>query len=250
MIARIIRIIGVWLLLVLPLGFANASTVSYDKVLTVAIDATYPPFSFRENGKYVGFDLDLLAAVAKEAGFKYQIKPMDFVGVIPSLQAGLVDMAVAAMTVRPNRAEVVDFSTPYYETALVAMSKKGNGIRELDDLAGKIIGTKLATAPADFVSKQFPKADIKLFDSIATSVMALRSGMVDAVVFDEPVMIYYAKSQGVDNFEMSSPFGSKDHYAIGLPKGSPMTAVVDKALAEIHRNGVYDAIYDKWLRLR
>lgn len=86
----------------LALAFAVSSQAA-DKKLVVATDTAFVPFEFKKGNEYVGFDIDLWAAVAKELKLDYELKPMDFSGIIPALQTKNVDVALAGITITEER---------------------------------------------------------------------------------------------------------------------------------------------------
>ena len=107
------------------------------KELVVAHDTNFMPFEFKgPDGKFTGFDIELWETIAKKLGLSYKFQPMDFNGIIPGLQSGQVDVGIAGMTIKPERAEVVDFSDPYFDAQQALLVRKGSGIRSLDDLRG------------------------------------------------------------------------------------------------------------------
>jgi len=77
--------------------------------LLVAVDTAFVPFEFKEGDKYVGFDIDLWDAVAKELKLDYKLQPMDFNGILPALQTKNVDVALAGITIKEERKKVIDF---------------------------------------------------------------------------------------------------------------------------------------------
>ena len=81
------------------------------ETLRVGSETVYPPFEFLDSasGKYVGFDIDLINAIGKKAGFDVQIYSMGLDGLVPALVSGSIDVAVSALTITPERAAKVDF---------------------------------------------------------------------------------------------------------------------------------------------
>ena len=96
-------------LIVLGLVFSTVLATTY----VVGTSADFPPFEYVQNGKYVGFDLGLIKAIAKTEGFNIQIRDMAFDSLIPALKVGVIDIAIAGMTITKERENVVDFSNPY-----------------------------------------------------------------------------------------------------------------------------------------
>ena len=114
--------------------------------LIVATDTAFVPFEFKEGDKYVGFDIDLWDAIAQEIGVTYELRPMDFAGIIPALQTGQVDVALAGITIKPERQEVIDFSDGYYDSGLLLMVPADSKITSSADLAGKTLAVKTGTS--------------------------------------------------------------------------------------------------------
>ena len=105
------------------------------------------PFEFKDkDGTYVGFDIELWDTIAKDLSLEYKLQPMDFNGLIPALQTGSVDVAIAAMTIKAKREEVVDFAYPYYNAGLLLLVRGDETrINGIEDLADKVVATKLGT---------------------------------------------------------------------------------------------------------
>ena len=89
--------------------------------LVVATDTAFVPFEFKEGDKYVGFDIDMWDAIAKEIGVTYTLQPMDFNGIIPALQTKQVDVALAGITIKDERKKAIDFSDGYYDSGFLLM---------------------------------------------------------------------------------------------------------------------------------
>lgn len=233
--------------LALVLALPATTALAQDRELVVATDTAFVPFEFKQDGKYTGFDIDLWAAIAKEAGLKYRLQPMDFNGIIPGLQTRNIDAALAGITIRDDRKKVIDFSDPYYESGLaILVNNDNNTIKTAADLAGKTVAVKIGTATVDYLRKEVPKAELKLFPNIDNAFLELATGRVDAVVHDTPNVQYYANTGGKGKVKVVGALKSGDYYGIGFPKGSDLVPVVNKALKALQANGQYDALYTKW----
>lgn len=218
------------------------------ETLTVGSDTSFKPFEFTQDGKIVGFDIDLWGEIAKDLGLKYEIKSMDFNGLIPALQTKAIDVALAGMTIKDSRKAVVDFSDPYYASGLTALVKSdGSKVNSVADLHGKTIGAKGGTATIDYLKKNFADSTITSFPNIDNALLELQSGRVQAVIHDTPEMVYYAGTAGKGAVKvLAEPITSGDFYGIGFPKGSPLVAKVDADLKTIKSDGRYANIYKKW----
>ncbi|HWK71001.1 MAG TPA: glutamine ABC transporter substrate-binding protein GlnH [Burkholderiaceae bacterium] len=234
---------GLALAMALPAGNAAAQ----DKELLVATDTAFVPFEFKQDGKYTGFDIELWDAIAKQAGLKYSLRPMDFNGIIPGLQTRNIDVALAGITIRDDRKKVIDFSDPYYESGLaILVGKDNNTIKTAKDLEGKMVAVKIGTATVDYLKANVPNAKLKLFPNIDNAFLELATGRVDAVVHDTPNLQYFAKTGGQGRVKVVGSLKSGDFYGIAFPKGSDLVPTVNKALKALQDNGQYDALYTKW----
>ncbi|HEY9279924.1 MAG TPA: glutamine ABC transporter substrate-binding protein GlnH, partial [Eoetvoesiella sp.] len=227
--------------LAFALMLPSAGALAQSRELVVATDTAFVPFEFKQDGKYTGFDIELWEAIAKEAGLKYRLQPMDFNGIIPGLQTRNIDVALAGITIRDDRKQVIDFSDPYYESGLaILVGADNNNIKTAADLEGKMVAVKIGTATVDFLRKEVPKAELKLFPNIDNAFLELATGRVNAVVHDTPNVQYYANTAGKGKVKVVGALKSGDFYGIAFPKGSELVPVVNKALKALEANGQYD----------
>lgn len=225
-----------------PVAFAQEG-----RPLVVAVDTAFVPFEFKQGNEYVGFDIDLWTALAKQMNVKYKIQPMDFNGIIPGLQTKNIDAALAGITIRDDRKKVIDFSDPYYASGLsILVAEKNSTITSAKDLAGKTVAVKTGTATVDFLKKEVPDAELKLFPNIDNAYLELATGRVDAAVHDTPNIQYYANTAGKGRAKVVGSVKSGDSYAIAFPKGSALVPKVNDALKKIKASGEYETIYVKW----
>lgn len=225
----------------------SLSAQAKDKLL-VGVDTAFVPFEFKQNDKYVGFDIDLWDAIAKKMNVDYELRPMDFGGLIPGLQARNLDVAMAGITITPVRQQVVDFSEGYYDAdLLMAIKSSDNSITKFSDLAGKKVGLKQGTAAATYM-KAHVKADYVEFPNIDNAYLDLQAGNLDAVVHDTPNVLYYVKTAGNGKVKSASEGDSilPQQYGFALQKNSQYTAGVNKAIDALKQDGTYAKIYMKW----
>ena len=113
------------LVLSVVMVFAASPAFSQDKVYVNGIDANFPPFAFVDkNGVPDGFDVKALDWIAKDQGFKVKHQPMDWDGIIPSLNAKKIDIIASGMSINDKRKEQVNFSIPYWKIQQVLVAKK------------------------------------------------------------------------------------------------------------------------------
>ncbi|WP_437584900.1 transporter substrate-binding domain-containing protein [Paramicrobacterium sp. CJ85] len=214
----------------------------------VATDTSFVPFEFKDGGEYVGFDIDLINAVADEAGFKIDLKTTNFDGIIPGLQTGTFDIAIAGITIKPERAEKVDFSDPYYKSGLrIGVATDNDEIKDIEDLKGKNVATRLGSTSADYIEKNIEGATAKTFEQLDQAYLAVQSGSADAILYDAPNVAYYIKTKGKDSLKMVGDLLEAQDYGIAIAQGNEnLVKAIDKALATLKENGTYDEIYEKW----
>ncbi|SLM28915.1 glutamine transporter subunit; periplasmic binding component of ABC superfamily [Desulfamplus magnetovallimortis] len=240
------KIMTILVAFMVALSFAGNG---FAKNLTIATDTNFPPFEFKDpkTGNHTGFDVELWDAIAKHIGIEYDLQPMDFNGIIPGLQSGQLDAGIAGITIKPERAEVVDFSDPYYNAGLLLLVKATtNDIEKIEDLEGKIVATKLGTTSEDFLKKNAKAKEVKLYPNNDAMFMELMMGGADAVMFDSPVIANYVREVGKDSVKVVGPLYMGQSYGIGFPKGSELVGKVNEALKALKENGSYRALYLKW----
>lgn len=232
--------------------FISLSAVgpAHAEILTVAIDTNFPPFEFKdEHGRYTGFDIELWDAIAKKINKAYEFSPLDFKDILPGVQNGQFDVAIAGITIKPERKKSIDFSDAYYNSGLLILVREDeNTINNLEDLNGKIVATKFATSSADFLSRTVRTRDIKLFPNTDAMFLELISGGADAVIFDSPVIAEFMRQADGDLVKIVGPLYMGQSYGIAFPKESPLVKEVNTALKELRTDGSYEDLYRKWFR--
>ena len=228
---------------VLALGLGGAAGAAD---LVVATDTAFVPFEFKEGDKYVGFDIDMWDAIAKDLGVEFELRPMDFAGIIPALQTGQVDVALAGITITDERKQAIDFSDGYYDSGNLLMVATDSPIQSLDDLAGKTIAVKTGTAASDWAEQNLKDTTLRKFPNIDNAYLELRTGNVDGAFHDTPNILYYINTAGNGQVRSAGDQVMAQQYGIAFPKGSELVARVNDILAKMREDGRYDAIYEKW----
>jgi len=225
----------------------SGTSMAAGKELLIATDTAFVPFEFKQGNEYVGFDIDLWAAIAKELGVSYQLKPMDFNGIIPALQTHNVDAALAGITIKEERKQAIDFSDGYYDSGFLLMVKSDNEtIKGEADIAGKSLAVKSGTSAADYAKANLEAKDLRQFPNIDNAYLELRTGRVDAAMHDTPNVLYYIKTAGEGQVKAVGAQMMAQQYGIGFPKGSELREPVNAALKKLRADGTYAKIYEKW----
>lgn len=222
------------------------------KTYSIATDTTFAPFEFQdEAGNYVGIDLDLLAAIAADQGFEYELNPLGFNPAVQALEAGQADAVIAGMSITDERKEKFDFSEPYFDSGVVmGIAKSNEDIKAYEDLSGKTVAIKIGTEGAAFaesIKDQYGFTTVT-FDDSSAMYMDVMSGNSVACFEDYPV-IGYAITQGVElkmvtEMEKGSSYG----FAVGKEKNAELLDMFNKGLANLKENGKYQEILDKYIQ--
>ncbi|SFM97929.1 transporter substrate-binding domain-containing protein [Marinobacter pelagius] len=238
-----LKTLGASLALTVAAGTASAEN------LKVVTDPSFVPFEMmdQETGEMIGFDMEIIAEVAKRAGFEYDLQTMDFNGIIPALQTGNVDIAIAGITITEEREQIVDFSDPYYDSGLRILVREGSDMEELSDLEGKKVGTKIGSTSYDYLMANLEADDgVTPYPGSSDMYMALMSRAIDAVFYDAPNVGYFARTKGEGKVTTVGPLYEGQQYGIALVEGSEWVDEVNAALASMKEDGTYKSIYEKW----
>ncbi|WP_205925766.1 transporter substrate-binding domain-containing protein [Rhizobium sp. P38BS-XIX] len=215
--------------------------------IVVGADTTFPPFESEKDGAVTGFDIDMINAIAKAESMTVTVKTLPFNGLIPSLQAGSIDTAVAGITIKKSRLENANFSNAYYKSGLSVLVKKDSEIKSFDDLKGHVVATKKATSSVDYLTGHGFSADyIKQFQNIDAAYQALMTGGADAVIFDNPVNIDF-KAKHADSVQTVGPLLTGEYYGIAISKTKPdLVNKINDGLEKIKKSGEYHQLFVKY----
>ena len=218
------------------------------KTYTVGTDAAYAPFeSQNEKGEIVGFDVDILKAVAEKAGFQVTFVNTPWEGIFNALAQGDRDMVISAVTITDERKQTMDFSNPYFDAAQLIAVREDSKVAAFADLKKLKVGVQTGTTGDEAVTQLLGKTNtnIKRFESTPLALKELESGGVDAVVADNGVVAHYVANNPGGAFKtVSDPAFVPEQYGIAIKKGNTeLLEKVNKGLAAIRADGTYNRIY-------
>jgi polar amino acid transport system substrate-binding protein len=221
------------------------------KVYAVGTDAAYAPFeSQNEKGEIVGFDIEVVQAIAKKAGFEVKFVNTPWEGIFNTLQQGDRDLVVSAVTITDERKQTMDFSAPYFDAQQLIAVRQDSKVAKFADLKKLKVGVQTGTTGDEAVSKLLGKTNtnIKRFESTPLALKELESGGVDAVVADNGVVIHYVANNPGGKFKtVADKSFVPEQYGIALKKGNAeLLAKVNEGLAGIKADGTYAQIYTKY----
>lgn len=217
----------------------------------VGLDDSFPPMGFKDdNGNIVGFDIDMATEAAKRMGVKAIFKPVQWDGIILSLNNKDIDVIWNGLTITEKRKEQISISKPYLENKQIIVVTNASAIKDKSGLAGKKVGLQLGSSSetaltSDTVVSKSIK-EVKKYNNNTEALMDLTTGRIDAVVIDEVVGRYYVqKKPGVYKI-LNDNFGS-EQYGVGLRKNDKtFLDELNKTLDAMKADGTADKISEKW----
>jgi polar amino acid transport system substrate-binding protein len=231
------------------LGALTASTQS--RPLVVGSSATYPPFAYETPTKQiVGFDVDIVTAVAQKRGLTVRLVNTPFTGVFASLNNGDIDLIISGVTINDRRKQSYDFTAPYFEARQLIAVPAASTVTGLQDLAGKKIAVVTGSTGDDVASRAFGKtsANIRRFDTTPLIIAELVAYGVDAAIGDNGVIAYRVQQQKVLK-TVSDPSFPKEYFGIVVKQGNAaLRDTLNAGLAAIIADGTYARIYRTWFK--
>ncbi|HIT84847.1 MAG TPA: basic amino acid ABC transporter substrate-binding protein [Candidatus Ornithomonoglobus intestinigallinarum] len=236
------------------MGASSLAGCGSDDTLVMGTNAAFPPFEYTTtNGlvdEFDGIDVAIAKKIAESMGKQLTIEDMEFDGLVASVSTGKVDMAVAGMTVTPERLENVDFSDPYYvATQVMVVAADDDTITKAEDLKnGKKVGVVLGYTGDTIVTEtlQIPEENIVRANRGIDVVQDVKNGKLDAVVLDSATGKALAENNGLKVVEDPEVFESEE-YAIAVQKGNTeLLDQINEVLSEMTANGEIEALAEKY----
>ena len=230
---------------------ASGPGAAQNKELVVGSSATYRPFAYESPTKeIVGYDVDMIKAVAQKAGLQIKIVNTPWTGIFAALNNGDIDLVISGVTINEKRKQSYDFTAPYFEARQLIAVQKDSNAKTLKDLAGKKIGVVTGSTGDDTASREFGKTnpDIRRFESTPVVISELANNGLDAAIGDNGVIAFRAQEHKQLK-TISDPSFPKEYFGIVVKQGNK--ALLDKlnaGLAAIKTDGTYAQIYRKWFQ--
>ena len=224
---------------------AELTTVEAGKLI-MSTNAAFPPYEMTTaDGQFEGIDVEVAGAIAQKLGLELEIMDMGFDAALTAVQNGQSDIAMAGISVTPDRLELMDFSDSYATGIQVVIVPEGSDVT-LDNLGEQLIGTQRATTGNIYCTDDYGEDHVIAYDDGIVAVQDLLNGKVDAVVIDKaPAQEFVSANPGL--VILDTEYANED-YAIGVAKGN--TALVDAvngALAELTADGTIQSIIEKYI---
>lgn len=227
-------------------------------VLSVGVNAQFKPFVYYdEQGRLVGFDVDLIDALADAGNFEFGYVDLPLEELLAQVERGEIDIAISAITITPERQALFNFSEPYFGQGQAAVSyfSGGQGMAVRVDnmtITGTLslsetarVGVKSGTTGATLAAET--PAEVVEFSEAEPALAALSAGEVEAVILDIPVIVNYIKTNPTAGIKLAGRPLTEEQYGIAIsPTNSTALETINAALAQIQADGTFDAIMQYW----
>ncbi len=214
--------------------------------LQICSDVPYPPFEYNDDdGKIVGFDIDLAEGFAEVFGADLEVVQQGFEGIQSgvALDANSCDLAISGMTITEERAGNMLFSEPYLDDNLALLVAVDSDLESQDDLDGITVGVQADTTGADFAEEQ--GYDIREYPDSGLLIQGLESGQVDAAIGNISILGYQAGEN--PDFEFAEEIDTGEQLGVAArTDNQQLIDAVDETLAEMESSGYMDEIEEKW----
>ncbi len=217
-------------------------------VLVVGTSDDYPPYTFSQNGKVVGFDIDLVNEIARRMTCQLELKVMSFDILLLELQRGTIQVIAAGLTPTQERALRVSFSSPYITAdPLLAVTRATDPVVcDLAAMQGKIVVVNEGYT-ADFYMSAQSGIVLEKRETVAEALLALERYKADVYVVAQSAYQPFLKTKGHDQFKSHPLADITEKYALAVSKKYPeLFEKIEATLAELHEDGTLDDLKRKW----
>lgn len=247
-----LHIAAVALALASVFGVAHADQlddIKHAGKITIAVFDSNPPFGYvdAQSHQLAGYDIDIANEIARKLGVKLALQSTNPANRIPLLTSKKVNAIVADFTITPERAQQVDFSTPYFVDGQKFLAPKGKFVKK-EQLAHAKIGAVKGTTEEQELRKDFPDARVLSYDEISLALVALRNGNVQAITQDGALLAgLLAKAPDKAKYAISPYSVSVEKIGVAVNKGEGrLLGKINQALVDLEKSGKAAKIYDKW----
>ena len=215
--------------------------------IIVGICSTSKPFVYLKNNKFTGFDIEFIAAFAKEYGYDVKFEDTEFASIMAGVQAGRYDIGMSGVTITEERKESLDFSDIYHTEDLVFVIKSEAGADDLTQFNTASLGVVTGSLYGGYSKEQFPKAKIKEFNNFSDVLVALKQGKVDGIMLDKPNFNSVARTDKslscitVPAYSVEIGFGFQKNDG-----GNALQAQMNEFLTKLDSDGTTQKLIDKW----
>ncbi|WP_335586582.1 ABC transporter substrate-binding protein [Falsihalocynthiibacter arcticus] len=205
------------------------------------------PWEFQdESGAFVGFEVDLVNAVAEKLGRDVEIVNIPFNGLFSAVQSGRIEVAMSSITITDARLESVTFAQPYYDSDQSLTVVSGGPI-DLKDMNEKVVGVDTGSTGDMWATENTGDvgfSDIKRYEGLSPAMLDLAAGRIDGYISDIPALLYYVKDK--PNLSVVQRIETGEKYSMMFAKDAPLAVEVNDILTGLKEEGVISELHEKW----
>jgi len=234
---------------IVVLSLALAGCSSNTETVRIATDATWPPFEYvdEDSKEIIGFDIDLINAVAAEQGIEIEIVPVEWDALLAGVSQCQYDAAISAITITAERAEVMGFSAPYINAGQIVTVAAGNAdISGPDDLAGMVAGAQIGTTGAMEIEDY--GGELKTYDTVDLAYLDLLNGQIDAVVADYPTALSFVGQSDGELVNVGEVFTDESYGIAVCNENTELLEQINAGLNAVMSEGLIAELEAEWLQ--
>jgi polar amino acid transport system substrate-binding protein len=250
---RVVLLALVAAIAMMPVFAGGQEEESGVTTITVATDATWPPMEFiNEDQELVGFDIDLMNAVAEAGGFEVEFQNTAWDGIFAGLANQDYDAVISSVTITEDRMRTMDFSIPYINAGQVLIVRQDApaGWQTLEDLVGESVGAQIGTTGAIQISET-DGVELRTYDELGLAIEDLAQGRIAGVVADTPIAADFVLQN--ENYspvlQIVGDAFTEEFYGVAVRKGNQeVLDMINAGLEQVLNDGTVEELEDTWLR--
>jgi len=216
-------------------------------ILRMGTGGEYPPFTYIQNGQFMGVDAEIARRIADKLGMELKITQMPFESIFPALASNKIDLAIAAISVTEERKQFLDFSAPYYvaNQSIIAPADTKIQINRLEDLGNYVLGCQDETTGAEYIKTNLvdkdlmPRKNYRMYPTTVEAMGELLSGKIDLLIIDDTAALGYSHQKPLRTV---FTINTNEKYAIAMQKGKLLNEKINQAMDEMIADGEVKAI--------
>jgi polar amino acid transport system substrate-binding protein len=231
----------------LALAAGAALAAQAQETLTVGANIGNVPWEFQdEAGEFVGFEIDLVNAVADRLGAEVEIVNIPFNGLFSAVQSGRIDIATSSITITDERLESVSFAQPYYDSDQ-SLTTGAGGPQSLQEMDGKTVGVDTGSTGDMWATEHAEEhgfGEIRRYEGLAPAMLDLQAGRIDGYISDIPALLYYTKDK--PDLQVVERIETGEKYSMMFAKDAELASRVNDVLTTLKEEGVMAELHEKW----
>lgn len=220
------------------------------EVFVVGVDAAFPPFTWVEGGEYRGFDVEAIKAIAELQGFKVEFRDLPWAGIITALAQGKIDIIASGLTVTCERAQVVDFSLPYWEVDQAILVRKDSDLNAITAFFRSVVGAQAGTSAYAWIEENLVAKGVEIqlraYETYDMAVRDLEIGRIAVVLCDTDTALGFVEAGR--NVKIVGIVKTGEQYAYAVTKGDPYGLLprLNEGLRKLYELGIWAELMAKY----